>query len=255
MKRKISKKVLAALAKGRKKLTEKRRGKKVSRRKKSRSLKHKASPINPIIVTEVSGMKVRKRRVKTKRRKRSRALHGAGSFFPKKRRSKRRVSRRRVRRLYGDSVKKPSMMNTLKDGAGVVGGVIGASAIAKMFPIANPKIKAIVPIGLGIILSMTKFGRKGVMKNVALGSVAIGALSLVKQLAPSLPLMGDEYMGYTPELSAEERALLGIPYNGEPVDGDMEGDELTGDVDGDEYAGESLEGMAEEIGYMTSADM
>jgi hypothetical protein len=72
------------------------------------------------------------------------------------------------------------------------------------------------------------------MKNIALGSVTVGILSLVKQLMPSLPLMGEEYYGYPQQaLTGEEQAMLGIPFHGEDMNEDL-GDEL-GDEIGNEY--------------------
>jgi len=131
---------------------------------------------------------------------------------------------------------KSGVMSAVMDGSAVVGGVIGASAISKLVPVANPKVKALIPVALGIGLGMTKIGKSGIGKNIAIGAVAIGILNLVKQFAPALPLMGEEYFGIPTELSSEESAVLGIPYQGELIEGqgidreEIEGEEFDGDT-------------------------
>jgi hypothetical protein len=100
------------------------------------------------------------------------------------------------------------LMNGLAAGAGAIGGAFAAGKL----PIANPKLKALVPIALGIGLGMTKFGRKPIMQSVSLGLVAGGTLALVRQFAPQLPMLAgdDEYMLGVPEQIGSD-SMLGIP--------------------------------------------
>ena len=162
-----------------------------------------------------------------KRRRHSRKSYG----FEGKR------HKRHSRRYYGGD--KVSPINTLINGAVAVGGGVAASMAAHYIPVTNPKIKAGIPILIGAALAMLPMTRRNkTIQAVALGSVVVGAMSLVRQMAPNIPLLtGDMYTGidyYVPQ-GAEADAMqgLGLGYvmNGEPYDvsGDLDG--LEGNLD------------------------
>jgi hypothetical protein len=159
------------------------------------------------------------------RKRHSRKMHGFEG----------RRHKRHSRRYYGGD--KVSPMNTLINGAVAVGGGVAASMAAHYIPVANLKIKAGIPIAIGALLAMLPMTRRNkTIQAVALGSVVVGAMSLVRQMAPNIPLLtGDMYTGselLVPSYG-EADAMQGLGYvmNGEPMDvsGDLDGYE--GDLD------------------------
>jgi len=170
------------------------------------------------------GTRKRKRRHTSHKRRHAKRFFGGEMLG----RRKKRVHHRRRHYMGGG---KGALVSTLMEGAGVVGGAVGASFVSRMIPISNPKIKAAIPVALGLGLGLTKFGRKGIMKDVAMGSITIGMISLLKSFVPSIPLLsGDvELMGYLP--TGEAQAMLGAPIDGE-LEGDIDG-AVVGDFEGD----------------------
>jgi len=102
------------------------------------------------------------------------------------------------------------------DLAGLLAGAIGLSFVAGLVPIKDAKLKTLVPIGAGILgLSMKKLSANRFINRAALGGLAIGGYSLIKQFVPQIPLMGAtdtaEGIGYAIDnLPPEEKAILGI---------------------------------------------
>jgi hypothetical protein len=260
-KRRVSAKVLEILRKGRMKMMAKRKGK--HSRKKSR--RHVPEQLENIVI-EGGTMLGRK-----KRRHHKRKYSGAaGELFGRKRRHHRRKYSgaagmaglgRRKRRHYsgmaGGGSGMKGAMGGIMDGVLVAGGAVGGSLIAKFVPIQNAKIKAIVPLALGLGIGFMKIGKKPLFHKLAVGSTAIGILALAKSFVPTLPLlagdelMGDEYMGAT-QLTAEERAMLGDEYQG-----DVEYSSGLGAVEdfggGDEYMGDVAQLAAED--HKSPADL
>lgn len=153
------------------------------------------------------------------------------------------------------------------DLAGLLAGAIGLSFVAGMLPVKNPKMKTLIPLGLGILgLSMPKLAKNRFINRAALGGLAIGGYSLTKQLAPALPLMGAtdtaEGIGYAiQQLPAEEQAILGLlpdysgadeysgeDYSGEPeYSGNQPGEMLGSDQPGEMLGTEMIEGIPGEM--------
>lgn len=254
-KRKVSKKVLDALRRGREKLFAKRKRKSTSGRRRSKS-RRIPERLEPIIITKgVMGMEGKRKRKKAKRR-----YHGGGEVFEARKKTHRRRRyhggelmgrrKRRYHRYHGEPGGKGIMKNVMNAGMIAAGGIGGAFA-AKFVPIQNAKIKAAVPLILGLGLGMLKFSRKPAIASLATGAAAVGILSLVKAFVPTIPtLAGDEYNGddFLPT-SGEEAAMLGIPYAG---------DEYTGDEYGDDYSGDDIQGEVEALqaeGYRSPADI
>lgn len=159
---------------------------------------------------------------KRKSRK-AKKMHG---FEGKARRSRRYhglaggKKHRRARRYHG--APKMDIMGFATDIISVGAGAVGASFIAQKVPVANAKIKALIPIALGLGIGLTKFGRNRMAKSAAGGMIAVGTLSLVKQFFPTVPLLSgaddaETVAGAIDALPEEEKALLGYVVNG--VDG------------------------------------
>lgn len=211
----------AALAKGRAKMAAKRGKRKVK----------KSAP-------KTAARKTAKRRtvkkglpIMAKRRKKARS--GGGGF---KRKARRTVSR--VRGFFGKS---SGPMSVVKDAALGVGGGIAAGIIANKLPIADPRIKAAAPMLAGIALAATMGRKNDMAKGFATGMVVLGAVALLKQLAPNVPMLaGEEEMMYVPQLNYNP-GMMG----GEMVDLGQDDGELA-------YMGENVE-LGEE--YVSPANM
>ena len=129
---------------------------------------------------------------------------------------------RRARRYHG--APKIDIMGFATDIISVGAGAVGASFIAQKIPVANAKIKALIPIALGLGIGMTKLGRNRMAKSAAGGMIAVGTLSLVKQFFPTVPLLSgaddaETVAGAIDALPDEEKALLGYVVSG--VDGEV----------------------------------
>lgn len=213
-KRSLSPAQRAALAKGRAALN-KRRGKKTRKISGSKKASVRVVPerLEPIII---KGGSMAKRKKSRKARKIS-GIAGAKRTSKKARRYH-GGKIRRARRYSGAS--KLDIIGLATDIVGVGVGAVGGSFIAQKVPVKNAKLKAIIPIALGLGLGMTKFGRGRIAKSAAGGMIAVGTLSLVKQFFPTVPLLtgADDAEGVAGAIAAlpdEEKALLGYVVNGE----------------------------------------
>lgn len=151
------------------------------------------------------------RKRKTHKRRATRKAHRKVTTYGRR---VRRVSRRRVRRYHG-GLGKLRPVAIITEVAGLAGGAIAGSFLAKIVPIANTKIKALIPILAGVALGQIKFGRAGIGKDVAAGMITIGSLSLVRQFVPQIPVFAgvesaQELLTSIQGLPAEEQAMLGF---------------------------------------------
>ena len=261
-KKKTSPKVLANLAKGRAKLKALRKaGRKIAKtikgkkpfyfsgkkHKRKKSIARKVpKAIESIIITKGENTMARKRKT-TKRRAKS---HLRGEFGLAGKRRKRRKSRlhgefmgrrkHRARRLHGAGGAVKGIGSQVMQGVGIGAGAIGGSLVAGLVPIANPKIKSMIPIALGIALGTLKFTKKhAILRSAGAGAIAIGIVSLARQFMPTLPLLaGDEMLGEN---------MLGYGAEIPQLEGT---DEFQG-MGIDEMTGEELMG----VGHLTPADM
>lgn len=97
-------------------------------------------------------------------------------------------------------------MNIVKNtGVAIAGGLI-AGVLANKLPLPDPRMKAAAPAIAGLLLAMT-IGRKNALAGqLAMGMLSIGGVSLIRTLAPGVPLLageGDdsespELLGYNP---------------------------------------------------------
>lgn len=210
----------AALSKGRKALAAKRGKRKPAKRKTAVKTARKTVKRK----TATKGLPIM-----AKRRKKARS---GGGFKAK--------ARRAVGRARGFFGRSSGPMQVVKDAALAVGGGIAAGVIANKLPIADPRLKAAAPIAAGIALAAT-LGRKNDMaKGFATGMIVLGAVALLKQIAPNVPMLaGEQEMMYVPQ----------IPYNPE-----MYGENVNlGQDDGElAYMGENVE-LGEE--YVSPASL
>jgi hypothetical protein len=196
-----------------------------ARKGKARS---KRGPVQIIINERGYGMG------KKRGRKRGRRMHGAAGF------EGRRRGRRRGRFMGAGKLSPKSIMGNAGNALAGVAGAVGGAMLGNAIPAKDARIKAAVPLVAGIVLS-------GMVSNPLFRSILIGVsigggLSLVRQLAPQIPMLAgaDDTVLLLPERPAGETVEIGQPqYGGSTVslsDGSQD------DVEG------------EEVGYVTQAD-
>lgn len=181
--------------------------KKVARKKpvKKKVVKKKAVKRKVARKKSVKKKVVRKKAVKRKVAKKPTKRKVVRKVAKKKKGSKRRKATRAV----GGFLKKnqKGIIGTLTKGAAVVAGAVGAGVAANNLPVKDPRIKAVGVILAGAFLANAKFLRGPEGQALALGMIASGGISLLKQLAPNVPLLAGEENMYIP--SEEELAMLG----------------------------------------------
>lgn len=98
--------------------------------------------------------------------------------------------RRRSRRMSGGS-RKIDIVKPLMNTALAVGGGIGGRLVKNAIPIQDERIKAAVPVILGLVISM--MSRANVMlKNIGVGMATIGGAELLAALFPNVALLQGE---------------------------------------------------------------
>jgi hypothetical protein len=165
-KRKASKAQLAALARGRRKAAANR---KTASPKKTKPRKKSSSRV--LTIKENKPMA---------RRKSSKAVAKTTT---------RRKSSGRANFLKG---KAKGMIPIMKDVAVAVGGGVAGGVLANKLPIANPKLKAAIPLVAGIVLAATLGQKKRSMHELGTGMAVIGAIALLRQFAPNIPMLAGE---------------------------------------------------------------
>lgn len=104
-------------------------------------------------------------------------------------------------RKYASS--KADIQSTLISTALGVGGAVAAGMLANRVPIADPRLKAAVPLAAGVLLTTTKLGSNKNFQAAAAGMMIMGGLSLLKQFQPNLvTLAGEEETLYLPDYAA-----------------------------------------------------
>ncbi len=229
---------LQKAASGKKKVAKKKVArKKVARKKVVRKKVARKSP------AKKRKLVVKKKIVKRKTPKRRKAV---GNMAKRK-----KATPKRRRKSGGGKV---NAQKILMQGVGAAAGAVGAGVVANMIPLPDPRMKAALPIVAGVVLGMSKMGRANVMKFASVGMISAGALALVRQFAPNVPLLAgedQEMLDYVPG-NDEELALLGYDeenyedFSGSPVDLDGESYEVAGES-------EDIEEMDGE--FMTTADI
>lgn len=210
-----------------KKATKKKVVKKAVRKKTIRKKSVRKKPVKKRVVK-----KTVKRKTYTKRK---------GPNMAKKKTTKRR------RKRNGGG--KMNIQKTLMDGAMAAAGAVGISAVANMVPIPDPRLKALIPIAGAIILPSLKIVKGDMGKALSMGMLTIGAISLLRQFAPQLPLLAGEdadYLDYVPGQD-EEMAMLGLD---DDDDDESLDEELMLGGESLEVAGESIDMFGEEDDFI-----
>ncbi len=195
-KRKLSQKQLFALAKGRSALA------------KNRSASRKTD----------TAKKKKTKKVKIKSSDKGTINQGEKKIMAKEKVTKRKTSLRSSVSNLGRGAK--SFAPTIKTVALSVGGAVAAGAIANKLPLTNAKLKAATPLLAGIVLAGLLGKRNTMIKEIGTGMAVVGAMSLLKQYMPNVPVLAGEdtivYIpeGYVPPMNGEYTRL---GYSGETV--------------------------------------
>lgn len=237
-KRRLSKKQLKALQRGRKVLKHLRTGREIS------------EPKEPIII-KTGGLGMSKRKGKGKRVKHIvYGFEGAG-FEGRKRRGK--GKRGRGGRFLGFDGGGINFMNVITDVAGLLGGALLGGQISKMLPVKNNLVKALIPTAAGIAGNTYRpIARQRFLQRASLGLLLVGAANVVKNFWPNAPLLqgetAEDLAAQIDNLPDEERAVLGLLPARETVRGEdgaaEEESDTYGAMPASETAGE--EGAEEE---------
>lgn len=232
-KKTVKKKTVRKKAIKRKPVKKKVIRKKVVRKKVSRKKPVKRKTVKKKIVKKIKSIKRKVVRV-----------------VAKKKRSYKKKAGKAIRRIATSK----GMQDTLMKGGGVVAGAVGAGVLANYVPIKDPRIKAVMPIVAGLLLSNVKMFRGKMGQAMTLGMVAAGGLAIVKQFAPQVPVLAGEGDNILDYLSPEEQeaAMLGN-YPDEYDEGAM-GESFDEDID-DVLEGESARIGEDEEDWMDTSDI
>lgn len=199
-KRKASTAQLKALAKGRKKAAANR--KKAAPKKKTVTKKKKVAVKKSVPARKEKPMATKKRKStpETKKRRKSSVRSGFGG-------------------------KMKGVMPMVKDVGLAIAGGIGAGVLANKLPVANPKVKAAIPLVAGILLSTVIGKNKPIFREIGTGMAVLGGLALLRQFAPNVPMLaGEEDVVLLPEDYQNymgEMQQLGFE-GGSPLMGEMQ---------------------------------
>lgn len=123
------------------------------------------------------------------------------------------------------------MVPMIKDVGIAVAGGIGANVLVNKLPIASPKMKAALPLVAGLLVSSVLGKKKPMFREIGHGMAVIGAIALLKQFAPNVPMLaGEDEMVLIPEGYAGDMLQLG--YDEDP---DLMGDMLQLGDESEEY--------------------
>lgn len=191
-KRKMTAAQKAALAKGRRALAAKRKGKAPAKKRKAPVAKKTAA-------RKTAKRKTVKRSTPPMARKKKRTSGGV------KRKARRAVSRAR------GFLKGAGLQEIVFDAGTAVAGGVAAGFLANKIPVADPRIKSAMPIVGGIVLAATIGKKNKIARGIGTGMVVLGAVSVIKQMAPNVPMLAGETDYYIPDYGQ-------LPYAGEMVD-------------------------------------
>ena len=208
-------------------LIEKTRKARKARKHRKASRKRILRRVKPVLIIKRKHTRKGKVTMSKKRRKSSRRRHARVGFEGLEgRRSRRQIivmgrGRRRHRRrgllMGGGGLVNQMGGNTLNVAAGLAGGV-GGAYIANMLPIENTKIKAAMPLVLGIVVA--SMARMPALKMAGLGLGIMGGMSILKQYLPAGMLLAGETPMMLPETiqrAIEDRTMGRVI---EPLSGD-----------------------------------
>lgn len=142
--------------------------------------------------------------------------------------TKKRSVKSAVRSMGGRA---KGLVPMVKDVGIAVAGGIGSSVFVNKLPIANPKLKAALPLVAGLLVSSVLGKKKPIFKEIGHGMAVVGAIALLKQFAPNVPMLaGEDEVYYIPEGYQGDMMQLG--YDEDP---DLMGDMLQLGDESEEY--------------------
>lgn len=198
---------------------------------------------------------IRKKAVKKKivRKKSTVKRRTVTNTKPKKRgavmaKRKKSTAKKSVRRRRSNGAGKQKAMTVLTNVALAIGGALGASMLVAKVPVKDPRIKALIPLGLGVFGAMK--AKKAMMRSAALGIAFSGGMGLVKTQFPNIPMLAGEDETYLPD-GYQENAMLGVGDN------DYTDDDIDSMLDSDMSGMQTYAGMQSYAGgdWVTSDDM
>lgn len=113
---------------------------------------------------------------RTRTRTRTVYLHGGGS-------TRRRV--RGVAKRLTSGIMSPMMDVLLGAGGAVVAGIS-----ANLIPVGNPKVKSLIPLGIGVVTAATMKDKR--IRAIGVGMAIAGTISTLKQWVPNVPLLAGD---------------------------------------------------------------
>lgn len=141
----------------------------------------------------------------------------------------------------------------IQEAAGIIAGSLAAGFVSKMIndkmPNAPKAVKALIPVGAGILLSANK---NVIIKNAGLGMIAKGGADLAAAFIPGIGALDDIFVSEPADQSVlslpADQSLLSAP---EIIEGAEEyvGEEyVSEDYVGEEYVAEEMISEAEMLG-------
>jgi hypothetical protein len=124
------------------------------------------------------------------------------------------MGRRSVSRRAGGGGKRDMTATITATALGVLGALVGSIGTAKFAPASmNPKIRAALPLGAGLLLATMM--RNRMIQAAGAGMAIAGGLAIVKLMAPTLPALAGvddmdssgSLLGTADELEAQIAAL------------------------------------------------
>lgn len=196
-KKKLSAKQKAALKKGQAALkkwrsSQKKRSTSSTRKKKSTVSKRKNSTVK---TKSVATTKSKKRIGGSMKRKGRNAV-------------------KRVTRTVQSFARKSNMAEMLQDSALVIISGITSGFLTSKIPIADGRIRSVIPIGGGLAVAALSGKKNRIAYNIGKGMVILGALSLFKQLAPGVPMLAGERVIILPPQSNSMGRRVVFPAKG-----------------------------------------
>lgn len=152
--------------------------------------------------------------LKAARKRKRNATKNAKKKSVKRNSSPRKTVKARVRTV----AKKLNSKELIANGVIAIGGAIASAAIATRIPAPDPKLKAALPLLMGVGALATKQGRKNKMiVAAALGAMVAGGLAVTKQINPNIPLLAgeDDYYDELEEFPMGGPVLAGPVMMGE----------------------------------------
>jgi len=142
--------------------------------------------------------------------------------------TKKRSVKSAVRSMGGRA---KGLVPMVKDVGIAVAGGVGANVLVNKLPITNPKVKAALPLVAGLLVSSVLGKKKPMFKEIGHGMAVIGAIALLKQFAPNIPMLaGEEETYYIPQGYQGDMLQLG-----DDEDQDLMGDMLQLGDESEEY--------------------